>query len=151
MYFIVYSVDVSCIVVLFLIFAIQYHFVSSLYESNTISLNHAEERFTDEGEYSLPLWWDNQFRKLISSSHHLFLLRYIKNKDIKYTENFCEALAQKLGARQDIPNECRSYDSVKMILNRREAVRGAAAVAFEVRKDRTYMMHSLQISYKIQF
>jgi hypothetical protein len=37
-----------------------------------------------------------------------------------------------------------------MILNRREAVRGAAAVAFEVRKDRTYMMHSLQISYKIQ-
>lgn len=87
----------------------------------------------------------------ISSSNHLFLLRYIKNKDIKYTENFCEALAQKLGARQDIPNECRSYDSVKMILNRREAVRGAAAVAFEVRKDRTYMMHSLQIAYKIQF
>ena len=69
--FIVYSVDVSFIVVLFLIFAIQYHFVSSLYESNTISLNHVEERFTDEGEYSLPLWWDNQFRKLyifISSS-----------------------------------------------------------------------------------
>lgn len=42
-----------------------------------------------------------------------------------------------MGARQDIPNECRSYDSVKMILNRREAVRGAAAVAFEVRKDHT--------------
>lgn len=41
-----------------------------------------------------------------------------------------------MGARQDIPDECRSYDSVKMILNRREAIRGAAAVAFEVRKDR---------------
>ncbi|GFH52208.1 hypothetical protein CTEN210_08684 [Chaetoceros tenuissimus] len=73
----------------------------------------------------------NLARRLTQRNEVDLLQERFTDEDIKYTENFCEALAQKLGARQDIPDECRSYDSVKMILNRREAVRGAAAVAFE--------------------
>jgi hypothetical protein len=49
----------------------------------------------------------------------------------KYNRKFCERLAQTISTETDVPQQCRDFDTVMIMVRRRESKRSAQAVAFE--------------------
>mmetsp|Transcript_19939 Transcript_19939/g.29408 ORF Transcript_19939/g.29408 Transcript_19939/m.29408 type:complete len:94 (+) Transcript_19939:289-570(+) len=55
----------------------------------------------------------------------------VAEKESKYTREFCESLAQRISAEANVPQECKHFDNVMIMVRRRESIRSAQSVAFE--------------------
>ncbi len=52
-------------------------------------------------------------------------------EESKFSRKFCEALAQRISVEAYVPQECKRFDNVMVMVRRRESVRSARSVAFE--------------------